>query len=136
MLENLVIPLNFIGITETGLKDKIKAKNSSILPRYNHFDCCTASNRGGARIYISEGFNTSPRDDLTLYKKNEIESVVKEVVYENGRNNFIVACIYKHPSADNENFLSLYSNFLDKILSENKKAIIMGDSNLTIVQEH
>ena len=47
--------------------------------------------------------------------------------------NFIVACIYKHPLADSENFLSVYTDLLDKILAENKKAIIFGDFNLDLL---
>ena len=97
LLKNCDIPFSFIGITETGFKDEFKAKNTAMLPNYKHFDCCTQSSKGGARIYVSEEFDTLPRSDLCIYKTNEIESVVREVVYDN---NFIVACIYKHPNAD------------------------------------
>ena len=69
-----------------------------------------------------------------MYKDNEIESVVREVIYENGTKVLIVACIYKHPNADSDNFTSLYSNLLDKIISENKKAIIMGDFNYDLLR--
>lgn len=131
IISNCYVPFNFIGITETGFKDENKAKTSAELSNYKHFDCCTKSSKGGARIYVSEGFHTLPRKDLQIYKKNEIESVVREVVYDK---NFIVACIYKHPDADATYFQTAYSNLLDKITSENKKAIIFGDFNLDLLK--
>ena len=41
ILQNCTVPFNFIGIIETGFKDKTKAKAASSLENYNHFDCCT-----------------------------------------------------------------------------------------------
>ena len=117
------ISFDFIGITET-----VTALNSAKLLNYKHFDCCTRSSR--ARIYNSDNYDNMPRPDLYIYKPKEIESVVQEVVYDK---NFIVACIYKHPLADSENFLNLYSDLLDKILAENKKAIFFGDFNLDLL---
>eukprot|EP00111_Clytia_hemisphaerica_P007359 TCONS_00021396-protein len=68
ILNSCDIPFNFIGITETGFKDVNSAKSSAVITNYNHFDCCTKSNRGGARIYVSEGFDSIPRPDLDIYK--------------------------------------------------------------------
>ena len=45
-LNNCEIPFDFIGITETGFKDKILAQNTAKILNYTHFDCCTKSSRG------------------------------------------------------------------------------------------
>ena len=120
LIESCNSKFNFIGITETGFHDEIKAKHSAILPDFSHFDCCAESNKGGARIYFSKELNTIPRPDLTIYKGKNVESVIREVVNEEG--NFIVACIYKHPKMDAEEFITLYNNLLDKLVIEKKKS--------------
>ncbi|XP_066921410.1 uncharacterized protein [Clytia hemisphaerica] len=133
IISNRVNPFQIIGITETGFKDKEKAENAAKIQGYNHYDCCTDSNKGGARLYFSKEYETNPRDDLKIYKRNEVESIIHEVILDN-HPSIIVACIYKHPNMDIDEFNILYSNLLDKINSDNKQAILMGDFNIDLLK--
>ena len=83
LLQNSDLTYSFIGITETGFKDKDKAKNASKIEGFKHFDCCTKSEKGGTRIYVSEEFEPIPREDLKMYKDHELESVSLELTCEN-----------------------------------------------------
>ena len=132
LLQNSDTKFKIIGITESGYKDEQTAKELGRLPNYRHFDKCASSKKGGVRLYISKEIHSVERKDLQLYKKSQLESVVREIVSDKGKN-FLVACIYKHPKMDDREFTILYSNLLEKINSENKKAIILGDCNLDLL---
>ena len=58
LLQNSDIQFNIIGITETGYKDEEKAKNLGKLKNFNHFDKCTNSKKGGARLYIAKNLHS------------------------------------------------------------------------------
>lgn len=51
---------------------------------------------GGSLIYINNDVKYVCRNDLDIYKKKEIESILIEIINPNGKN-AIVGCIYRHP---------------------------------------
>ena len=61
----------------------------------------TESSAGGALLYIDKKYSYQPRNDLNIYKPNEI--ILSK------RSNIIIGCIYRHPSMDiytfNDHFL-------------------------------
>ena len=66
-------------------------------------------------------------------KLNQSFMKLVEVILDN-HPSIIVACIYKHPNMDIDEFNILYSNLLDKINSENKQALLMGDFNIDLLK--
>ena len=129
LLKNSNIKFTFIGITETGLKNSTPSLS---LNDYSHIDNFTSSIRGGTRLYISKNRNFIPRRDLTIHKKGELESMFVEIINDKGKN-FIIDCIYKHPSMSIDCFNILYRNTLEKITLENKEIYLMGDYNIDLL---
>ena len=64
----------------------------------------THSSKGGVLIYIKEGINYKPRDDLDIHKSKELESCFIEEINPKGKNN-IIGTIYRHNN--NNNIFSL-----------------------------
>ena len=120
-----------IGITETGLKND--KSNVGQFDDYEHVDCFTKTAKGGARIYVAKEVNFKERKDLKIQRKGEIEAVFTEILNEHSEN-IIVGCIYKHPSMNLKLFNSMYQNLTEKITSENKQLIVMGDFNIDLLK--
>ena len=131
LLESCNIKFDIIGITETGLH---RNNDYSIdIENYSQEDCYTETPRGGTRLYVSKKHNYLPRADLQIYKKGELESIFVEILNEKG-SNIIVACIYKHPNMDIDEFNILYSDLVEKMAQENKKLVVMGDFNVDLLK--
>ena len=110
-----------------GFKDNIN------LPNYTHVQCETESNKGGTLMYISNRLNFEHRLDLQIYKAKELESNFIEVNNPKGKN-YLVGCIYRHPSMNQIDFLQNYFvGLLEKINNENKQIILMGDFNFDLL---
>ena len=92
----------------------------------------TESTSGGTLIYISKILNSKIRNDIKIYKPNELESTFIEIT--NQEKNTLIGCIYKHPcmSVDefNENYLT---PLLKKIALENKNIFLTGDYNINLL---
>ena len=130
ILGNCSIKFDFIGITETGLKKGDPSPTQ--LNDYVFEDGFTESRKGGTRLYISKKFSYQPRVDLNIFHKGEIESIFIEIVNEK-QPNIIVGCLYRHPSMDIDKFNILYSQTLEKISTEGKEVILMGDFNINLL---
>ena len=46
----------------------------------------TEANKGGVLIYVKEGIDFKPREDLNMYKPKELESYFIEVINQKGKN--------------------------------------------------
>jgi len=58
--------------------------------------------------------------------------VFVEIVNEKGRN-IVIGCIYRHPTFDLDSFNIMYSDLSEKINSENKEIVLMGDFNINLL---
>ena len=136
LVKNCEVNFDIIGITETGLNElnKNSTKNTK-LEGFTQEDTFTETPRGGTRLYISEGLNYLPRDDLHLYKKGHVESTCIEIL-STGKPNTIVMCLYRHPHMDLREFNTMYDDLLSKIQRENKQIYIMGDFNIDLLKSH
>ena len=83
-------------------------------------------------MYIANHLSYKPRQDLNIYKKNELESTFIEIM--NLKKSNIVGTIYKHPSMDLTDFNSNYVNsLLEKISKEQKSVFLLGDFNINLM---
>ena len=122
-----------IGITESCLKKDIAPLNNINLHNYNIQHTPTESNKGGSLLYISTDLSYKTRNDLKMYKSNELESVFIEIISKKGKNT-IVGCIYKHPKLAIDEFNNQFlSPMLEKVSFENKEVYLMGDFNINLL---
>ena len=93
----------------------------------------TEASKGGVLLYIANGLNFKPRNDLKIYKAKELESAFIEIISPNEANS-IVGVIYKHPCINNDLFNKDYLHPLLSKLSvqNNKKIFIAGDLNFDL----
>ena len=92
----------------------------------------TYASKGGALIYIKEGINYKPREDLNIQKPKELESYFIEEINPKGKNN-IIGTIYRHPCMNGSEFVDDYMKPLnEKLQNENKKIFIAGDFNFDL----
>ena len=80
------------AITETRITKKNSILNSLNIENYSIEFTPTESSAGGTLLYIANHLSYKPCQDLTIYKKNELESTFIEIVYPQN-SNIIVATI-------------------------------------------
>ena len=80
------------------------------------------------RRYIANHLSYKCRNDLNIYKKNELESTFIQIVNPK-KSNIIVGVIYRHPSMDLTDF---NCNYLNKLLENisTEQNFILGDFNV------
>ena len=94
----------------------------------------TESANGGVLLYIRKAINYKLRPDLMIYKKREMESVFIEIIQKNSKN-MVVGCIYRHPCMQHSEFNDEYLKPLsEKLISENKEVILLGDFNIDLLK--
>ena len=94
----------------------------------------TCSSKGGVLIYVKEGINFQPRNDLLMYEDKKLESYFIEVINEKKKNS-IIGVVYRHPCMDpthfNENFIQPLT---EKLQQENKQMFVAGDFNFDMLK--
>ena len=87
---------------------------------------------GGTLLYIANHLSYKYRNDLNIYKKNELESNFIEIVNPR-KSNIIVGVIYRHLSMDLTDFNCNYLNkLLENISKEQKSIFLLGDFNVNL----
>lgn len=126
---------DFICITETKIKKNMAPKFDISLEGYQDpVGTPTEAGKGGVLIYIKQGIDYKPREELNIYKSKELESYFIETINSSGKN-VIVGTIYRHPCMDPSLFTEEYIQpLLDTITSENKKVFIAGDFNFDLLK--
>ena len=72
-------------------------------------------------VYVKDGIDYKPREDLNMHKPKELESYFIEQINQKGKNS-IIGIIYRHPCMDKNLFIEDYMKPLnDKLAAENKK---------------
>ena len=79
----------------------------------------------GGLLYIAHHLSYKSRNDLNLYKANQLESTFIEII-NSKKSNIIVGCLYKHPVMD-------LNPLLDKFSKENKQVFLLGDFNIDLL---
>ena len=107
--------------------------NSLNLDNYSFEFTQTETSAGGTLLYIANHLSYKCRNDLNMYKKNEVESTFIEIVNPR-KPNIIVRVIYRHPSMGLTDFNCNYLNKLLKNISKEQKPIsLLGDFNVNLL---
>ena len=83
---------DIIAITETRIKENVSITNNLSIKNYSIEFTPTESSAGGTLLYIANHLSYKPRQDLNIYKKNELESTFIEIM--NLKKSNIVGTIY------------------------------------------
>ena len=86
---------DIIAITETRIKENVSITNNLSIKNYSIEFTPTESSAGGTLLYIAKHLSYNPRQDLNIYKKNELESTFIEIMNLK-KSNIIVCTIYKY----------------------------------------
>ena len=123
-----------IGISETRLKKTQETTANIHLKNYNIEHVPTESSNGGVLLYIKKAINYKLRPDLMIYKKRELESVFIEIIQKDSKN-IVVGCIYRHPCMQQSEFADEFLKpFSEKLISESKEVILLGDLNIDLLK--
>ena len=79
--------------------------------------------------------NYKPREDVEIYKSNDLESSFIEIINKNESND-IIGVIYRHPNMDVNNFIDdKLDTLVHKLTYEkNKNIFIAGDFNFDLLK--
>ena len=100
------------------------------IPGYTFFKTQSLTQNGGVGLYIKDSLTSNPRTDLDSCT-NDFETIWVEIENRNDKN-FLICCVYRHPSSAIDNLTSHFQNVLSKI-SSNKLVFIMGDFNVNLL---
>ena len=132
-IEHLNIDFKIIALSETWLKPH---HIDYIIPNYNIENELRIKRRGGGvSLYIHNSLQYKVRKDLKIGNDQEtINSVFVEIDKNttNTNQNLIVGCIYRPPWVKIADFIRALTPKLEKLKSENKYTLLMGDYNVDI----
>ena len=124
---------DIIAISETRITKQVSLSNNLNLNNYSFEFTPTETSAGGTLLYIANHLSYKCRNDLNIYKKNELESTFIEIVNPK-KLNIIVGVIYRHPSMDFTDFNCNYLNKLLENISKGQKSILLlGDFNVNLL---
>ena len=113
---------NIIAISETRVTKNISLLSNLNLNNYPFEFTPTETSAGGTLLYIANHLSYKCRNDLNIYKKNELESTFIEIVNPK-KSNIVVGVIYRHPSMDLTDFNCSYLNKLLENICKEQKSI-------------
>ena len=94
---------DIIAISETKVTKSISLLNNLNFNNYSFEFTPTETSAGGTLLYIANHLSYKCRNNLNIYKKNELESTFVETDNPK-KSNIIVGVIYRHPSMDLTDF--------------------------------
>ena len=122
-----------IAISETKITKQLPLLNNLNLNNQSLEFTPTETSAVGTLLYIANHLSYKCRNDLNIYKKNELESTFIEIVNPR-KSNIIVGVIYRHPSMDLTDFNCNYLNkLLENISKEQKSIFLLGDFNVNLL---
>ena len=126
---------DFICLSESLIIEDTEPKININIDSYQAaVGTATRSTKGGVLIYVKEGINFEPRQDLVIYAEKKIESYFIEVINEKKKNS-IIGVVYRHPCMDPNSFNEDYIQPLtEKLQCENKQIFIAGDFNFDMLK--
>ena len=124
---------DIVAISETRITKQVSLSNNLNLNNYSFEFTPTETSAGGTLLYIANHLSHKCRNDLNIYKKNELESTFIEIVNPK-KSNIIVGVIYRHPSMDLTDFNCNYLNkLLENISKEQKSVFLLRDFNVNLL---
>ena len=84
---------DIIAISETRITKQVSLSNSLNLYNYSFEFTPTETSVGGTLLFIANHLSHKCRNDLNIYKRNELESTFTEIVNPK-KSNIIVGVIY------------------------------------------
>ena len=123
---------DIIAISQTRITRQVSFLNNQNLNNYSFEFTTTETSTGDTLLHIANHLSYKCRNDLNIYKKNELESTFIEIVNLR-KSNIIVGVIYRHPYMDLTDFNCNYLNKLLESLSKEEKSIfLLGDFNVNL----
>lgn len=89
--------------------------------------------QGGAAIYISKSLKSIPRPDIK-FDMQLVESCWAEIDPCNGKAHVLIGCIYRHPSANIEEFTSQFDELIKRFNQNKYQLYILGDMNIDFLK--
>ena len=133
LLSSTIKVFDIIAVSETRITKQIFLLNNLNLNHYSFEFTPTETSAGGTLLYIANHLSYKCRNDLNIYKKNELESTFIEIA-NSKTSNIIVGVIYRHPSMGLADFNSNYLNkLLENISKEQKSMFLLGDFNVNLL---
>ena len=90
---------DIVAVSETRIMKKTSLTSNISLNNYSFEFTPTESTAGGTLLYIANHLSYKSRNDLNLYKANQLESTFIEII-NSTKSNIIVGCLYKYPVMD------------------------------------
>ena len=138
ILSLLTHDFDVIGISEHKIhKSSVKPTANLKIPGYHEFVFQpTETSHGGTGFYLKDYIDYVERTDLDFSSVGDFETSFIEIKFPK-KKNLIIGCIYRHPTSKisiqdfNQCFLE---PLLQKINSENKQCVLMGDFNIDLLK--
>ena len=115
-----------MAITETRLSSN--SVSNPDISNYNFFHTDSPTPAGGAAIYVNKALKAIPRPDLKI-DLPLVKSCWVEIDPNNNRKHIMIGCIYKHLTANVEEFTIKFDKFLNQLNPNKYDMYIMGDMN-------
>ena len=122
--------LDVIGVSEIWHSNDNPISSDVDIPGYTFYKTSSFTQNGGVGLYIKNSLTSNPRIDLDS-STDDFETVWVEIGNKKDKD-FLVCCVYRHPSSNVDNLTSHFQNLLSK-LSSNKLLFIMGDFNINLL---
>ena len=119
-----------IGVSEMWHPVDNPLSSNVNIPGYTFYKTESLTQNGGVGLYIKDSLTSNSRTDLDSCT-NDFETIWVEIENKNDRN-FLICCVYRHPSSAVDNLTSHFQNLLSKI-SSNKLVFIMADFNVNLL---
>ena len=101
--------IDIIAISETRIIKQVSLFNNLNLNNYSFKFTPTETSAGGTLFYIANHLSYKCRNELNIYKKNELESTVIEI-FNPRKSNIIVGVINRYSYIDLTDFNCNYLN--------------------------
>ena len=122
-----------IAITETRLNPN--SISNVDLTNYHLFHTDSPTLAGGTALYVSKNLKAIPRPDLRI-DLPLVESCWVEIDPRNNKKHIMLGCVYKHPSANVEEFTLKFDELLKELNLNKYDAYILGDMNIDLLKHH
>ena len=124
---------DIIAITERRITKQVSLLNNLNFNNYSFEFTPTETSAGGILLYIANHLSYKCRNDLNIYKKNELQSTFIEIVNPK-KSNILVGFICRHPSMDLADFnCNCLNKLLENISKEQKSIFLLGDFNVNLL---
>ncbi len=122
--------LDVIGVSEIWHSNDNPISSNVDISGFNFFKTSSLTQNGGVGLFIRNSLTFKPRIDLDSCT-DDFETVWVEIDNKKDKN-FLICCVYRHPSSKVDNLTSHFQNLLSNI-SSNKFVFIMGDFNVNLL---